>query len=181
MSIYRGVSGVNREIKAQYRGVGGVNREIKEQYRGVGGVNRLVFISHTKLFAITASTLRANSAFTTSTSSLYIKADGDGEQTGRVITAINPAGAVTFAAGDIVTVTVSEYARAAGASNATCRFTVGGVTQNITATGDISATCTGTGDISFELESQSDTSWVSIRISRIRKNNTTIWLPEDNL
>ncbi len=43
MAIYRGVSGVNREIKQQFRGVGGVNREIKEQYRGVGGVNRLVF------------------------------------------------------------------------------------------------------------------------------------------
>ncbi len=43
MTIYRGVGGVNREIKEQYRGVGGVNREIKEQYRGVGGVNRKVF------------------------------------------------------------------------------------------------------------------------------------------
>lgn len=181
MAIYRGVGGVNREIKAQYRGIGGVNREIKEQWRGVGGVNRLVFTSHTKLFAITATTLRANSVFTPSTSSLYIKAEGDGEQTGRVVTAINPAGAVTFAAGDIVTVTVSEYARAAGASNATCRFTVGGATQNITATGDVSVTCTGAGDISFTLESQSDTSYVSVRITKIKKNNTTIWLPEDNL
>lgn len=43
MTIYRGVNGVNREIKQQFRGVGGVNREIKEQYRGVGGVNRKVF------------------------------------------------------------------------------------------------------------------------------------------
>ena len=181
MSIYRGVSGVNREIKAQYRGVNGVNREIKEQWRGVGGVNRLVFISHTKLFAITASTLRANSVLTASASNLYIKAEGDGDQTGRVITAINPAGAVTFAAGDIVTVSVSEYDKTVGATNAISRFSVGGATMNITAAGDISATCTGAGDISFTLESQSDTSWVSIRIKRIRKNNTTIWLPEDNL
>ncbi|QIB68650.1 hypothetical protein Ami103574_04640 [Aminipila butyrica] len=43
MTIYRGVGGVNREIKQQFRGVGGVNREIKEQYRGGGGVNRKVF------------------------------------------------------------------------------------------------------------------------------------------
>ncbi|QHI72906.1 hypothetical protein [Aminipila terrae] len=43
MTIYRGVGGVNREIKQQFRGVGGVNREIKEQYRGVGGLNRKVF------------------------------------------------------------------------------------------------------------------------------------------
>lgn len=180
MAIYRGVGGVNREIKAQYRGVGGVNREIKEQWRGVGGVNRLVFTSHTKLFAITTRTLRANSVFTASASNLYIKAEGDGDQTGRVITAINPAGAVTFAAGDIVTVTVSEYAKPAG-SNPTCRFTVGGVTQNITANGDVSVTCTGAGDISFDLISQSDTSYVSVRITKIKKNNTTIWLPEDNL
>lgn len=45
MTIYRGIDGVNREIKQQFRGVSGVNREIKEQYRGVGGVNRLVFSS----------------------------------------------------------------------------------------------------------------------------------------
>lgn len=45
MTIYRGMGGVNREIKQQFRGVGGVNREIKEQYRGVGGVNRQVFNS----------------------------------------------------------------------------------------------------------------------------------------
>ncbi|QHI73773.1 hypothetical protein [Aminipila terrae] len=45
MTIYRGVGGVNREIKQQFRGVGGVNREIKEQYRGVGGVTRKVFSS----------------------------------------------------------------------------------------------------------------------------------------
>ncbi|GEM_PF-6937747 len=43
MTIYRGVSGVNREIKQQFRGVSGVNREIKEQYRGVDEVNRLIF------------------------------------------------------------------------------------------------------------------------------------------
>lgn len=181
MAIYRGVGGVNREIKSQYRGVGGVNREIKEQYRGVGGVNRVVFTSHTKLFAITTTTLRASSVFTASASNLYIKAEGDGDQTGRVITAINPAGAVTFAAGDVVTVTISEYARSAGASSSTCRFTVGGVTQNITANGDVSVTCTGAGDISFDLISQSSTSYVSIRITKIRKNNTVIWLPEDNL
>ena len=45
MTIYRGVSGVNREIKQQFRGVGGVNREIKEQYRGVGGANRKIFLA----------------------------------------------------------------------------------------------------------------------------------------
>ena len=45
MSIYRGINGVNREVKKQYRGVGGVNREIKEQYRGVDGVNRKIFSS----------------------------------------------------------------------------------------------------------------------------------------
>lgn len=43
MTIYRGLSGVNREVKQQYRGLGGVNREIKEQYRGLSGVNRKVF------------------------------------------------------------------------------------------------------------------------------------------
>ncbi|QHI71455.1 hypothetical protein [Aminipila terrae] len=43
MTIYRGVGGVNREIKQQFRGISGVNREIKEQYRSVGGVNRKVF------------------------------------------------------------------------------------------------------------------------------------------
>lgn len=43
MAIYRGVSGVNREIKKIYRGVSGVNREIKEVWRGVGGVNRKAF------------------------------------------------------------------------------------------------------------------------------------------
>ena len=181
MAIYRGVGGVNREIKAQYRGVGGVNREIKEQWRGVGGVNRLVFTSHTKLFEITATTLRANSVFTASASNLYIKAEGDGEQTGRVITAISPAGAVTLAAGDIVTVTVSDFAVTTGSTGYTCRFKAGGVTQNITASGDVSVTCTGAGDISFTLESQSDTSYVSVRIKKIKKNNTTIWLPEDNL
>jgi len=181
MAIYRGVGGVNREIKAQYRGVGGVNREIKEQWRGVGGVNRLVFTSHTKLFEITATTLRANSVFTASASNLYIKAEGNGSQTGRVVTKISPSDAVTFALGDVVTVSVSEYARPVSSVNAICRFTVGGVTQNITANGDVSAVCTGAGDISFTLESQSDTSWVSIRITKIKKNNTTIWLPEDNL
>lgn len=45
MSIYRGYSGVNREIKRQFRGYGGVNREIREQWRGYGGVNRGVFQS----------------------------------------------------------------------------------------------------------------------------------------
>jgi hypothetical protein len=45
MTIYRGYSGVNREIKSQYRGLSGVNREIKEQYRGYSGVNRKVFSS----------------------------------------------------------------------------------------------------------------------------------------
>lgn len=180
MAIYRGVSGVNREIKAQYRGVGGVNREIREQYRGINGVNRVVFISHTKLFAITTTVLRADSVFTASASNLYLRAEGDGDRTGRVTTAISPAGAAAFAAGDVVTVTVSEYAKPAG-SNPTCRFTVGGVTQNITATGDVSVTCTGGGDISFDLISQSSTSYVSVRITKIKKNNTTIWLPEDNL
>ena len=43
MPIYRGVGGVNREIKKQFRGVSGANREIKEQWRGVSGVNRKVF------------------------------------------------------------------------------------------------------------------------------------------
>jgi hypothetical protein len=43
MTIYRGLNGVNREIKQQFRGLSGVNREIKEQYRGYGGVNRKVF------------------------------------------------------------------------------------------------------------------------------------------
>jgi len=43
MTIYRGLSGVNREIRQQFRGLGGANREIKEQYRGLGGVNRQVF------------------------------------------------------------------------------------------------------------------------------------------
>ncbi len=43
MTIYRGLGGVNREVKQQFRGLGGVNREIKEQYRGLSGVNRKVF------------------------------------------------------------------------------------------------------------------------------------------
>lgn len=45
MAIYRGLGGVNREIKQQFRGLGGVNREIKEEYRGLSGVNRKVFSS----------------------------------------------------------------------------------------------------------------------------------------
>ena len=43
MTIYRGVGGVNRQIKSQHRCLSGVNRTIKEQYRGYGGVNRKVF------------------------------------------------------------------------------------------------------------------------------------------
>ena len=43
MTIYRGLGGVNREVKQEFRGLGGVNREVKEQYRGYGGVNRQVF------------------------------------------------------------------------------------------------------------------------------------------
>lgn len=42
MAIYRGVNGVNRQVKKQYRGINGVNREIKEQWRGFNGVNRPV-------------------------------------------------------------------------------------------------------------------------------------------
>ena len=44
MAIYRGLSGVNREVKQQYRGLSAVNRTIKEQYRGLSGVNRKVFV-----------------------------------------------------------------------------------------------------------------------------------------
>lgn len=43
MTIYRGLGGVNRQIKSIYRGLGGVNRTIKEQYRGASGANRKVF------------------------------------------------------------------------------------------------------------------------------------------
>ena len=43
MSIFRGVDGVNREIKKIYRGVDGVNREIKEIYRSVDNRNQKVF------------------------------------------------------------------------------------------------------------------------------------------
>ena len=43
MSIFRGVDGVNREIKKIYRGIGGVNREIKEIYRSVDNRNQKVF------------------------------------------------------------------------------------------------------------------------------------------
>lgn len=50
MAIYRGLSGVNREIKEQHRGLGGVNRKIKEQHRGLSGVNRLVFGGKTYLY-----------------------------------------------------------------------------------------------------------------------------------
>ena len=50
MTIYRGLSGVNRELKQQYRGLSGVNREIKEQYRGLSDVNRKVFSSRTILY-----------------------------------------------------------------------------------------------------------------------------------
>lgn len=50
MAIYRGLSGVNREIKEQHRGLGGVNRKIKEQHRGFSGVNRLVFRGKTYLY-----------------------------------------------------------------------------------------------------------------------------------
>ncbi|QOX63660.1 hypothetical protein FRZ06_10005 [Anoxybacterium hadale] len=50
MTIYRGVTGINREIKEQYRGVGGVNREIKEQCRGLGGANKKVFESKVNLY-----------------------------------------------------------------------------------------------------------------------------------
>lgn len=52
MSIYRGYSGANREIKRQFRGYGGVNREIREQWRGYSGVNRRVFQSVESLPAI---------------------------------------------------------------------------------------------------------------------------------
>lgn len=71
MTIYRGVSGVNREIKQQFRGVGGVNREIKEQYRGVGGVNRKVFNSFNGIIYENGSgkplTLYSNNGTVTST------------------------------------------------------------------------------------------------------------------
>lgn len=50
MTLYRGVGGINQELKQQFRGVSGVNREIKEQYRGVGGVNRKVFSNSVKLY-----------------------------------------------------------------------------------------------------------------------------------
>ncbi|MDF2857964.1 MAG: hypothetical protein K0Q87_3815 [Neobacillus sp.] len=50
MTIYRGLSGVNREVKQQCREVGGVNREIKEQHRGIGGFNRKVFESKKYLY-----------------------------------------------------------------------------------------------------------------------------------
>lgn len=43
MTIYRGLSGVNRLIKSEDRGLEGVSRSIKEQYRGLSGVNRRVF------------------------------------------------------------------------------------------------------------------------------------------
>lgn len=42
-TIYRGLSGVNRNLKEQYRGVAGVNRKVGTQYRGINGVNRRVF------------------------------------------------------------------------------------------------------------------------------------------
>lgn len=45
MSIYRGISGVNRLIFRQFRGINGVNREIIEQWRSIEGVNRRVFTS----------------------------------------------------------------------------------------------------------------------------------------
>ena len=45
MPIYRGIAGVNREIKKLYRGVNGMNREIKEVWRGMEGVNRKIFSS----------------------------------------------------------------------------------------------------------------------------------------
>ncbi len=34
MTIYRGVGGVNREIKQQFRGVGGVNRQVFQKWNG---------------------------------------------------------------------------------------------------------------------------------------------------
>lgn len=50
MTIYRGVGGVNRQIKSQHRCLSGVNRTIKEQYRGLGGVNRKAFSSTLVLY-----------------------------------------------------------------------------------------------------------------------------------
>lgn len=43
LAVYRGVNGVNREIKQIFRGVNGVNRKIQQQYRGINGTNRIVF------------------------------------------------------------------------------------------------------------------------------------------
>ena len=188
MAIYRGVGGVNREIKAQYRGVGGVNREIKEQWRGVGGVNRLVFTSHTKLFAITADTVVANSSLTAAESGLTIRAataTGKPSSPGRIVTGIDPSGAVSFSAGDILTVSVSHYSTSVNNNDFVCSVSAGGVTASLKSTGDHSLTCTSSGTgLSFELKtivSLTSSSSVSLTITKICKNGAVIWLPEDNL
>lgn len=76
MTIYRGLGGVNREVKQQFRGLGGVNREVKEQYRGLSGVNRKVFsnkfdidindgrfLNHTKTLLTPAETVDGSEGF----------------------------------------------------------------------------------------------------------------------
>ena len=183
MAIYRGVGGVNREIKAQYRGVGGVNREIKEQWRGVGGVNRLVFGGHKKLFEITADTVVANSGLTAKESGLTIYANGNlSSNAGRIVTGISPSGAVLFSAGDVLTVSVSDYSTNVSNPNFICSVSAGGATVSLKSTGEHSLTCTASGaGLSFELKSTSYNTSVSLTITKICKNGAVIWLPEDNL
>jgi hypothetical protein len=85
MTIYRGLSGVNREVKQQYRGLSGVNRELIYQYRGYGGVNRQVFsariggIDANTLMCLHAEDLTTDSAYSRTITNTGVTLDSSGK------------------------------------------------------------------------------------------------------
>ena len=173
MAIYRGVSGVNREIKAQYRGVGGVNREIKEQWRGVGGVNRLVFTSHTKLFAFTIS--RGDAEFRTT--GAYMHANGTSDETDYAIITCDTM--INFNAGDVITLYLTSFSPSYNAQYDAI-ISAGGTYTTFT---KLSSTLTHTirtvKNSKLEIQLRSWGSNPNMLISKIKLNEQTIWLPED--
>lgn len=175
MAIYRGVGGVNREIKAQYRGVGGVNREIKEQYRGVGGVNRIVFTSHTKLFAFQRK--RGDVEFRST--GIYMYANGTSSETdyAEIISDTT----IDFNAGDVITLYLASFSPSYEAQY-DAHISGGGASvtfSKLSSTLTVTASATNSTTLGVWLRS-----WGSrphLLISKILKNNTVIWLPEDNI
>lgn len=102
MTIFRGLSAVNRTITAQYRALSAVNRTIKEQYRGYSAVNRKVFSTdgNTYLYnvgdectALTGgwdtlswrTTYTAVHTATENASDITIKCKGAGSSTGQTL------------------------------------------------------------------------------------------------